>query len=163
MATAEEKTSRLLLKKSGMIPRHVSFGTPLVGGSRRPGLDDEAVRTGASFGKVPNQCGERGEMSGQPLVVGVEKRDPVMSGGADSRIAGGALALVALVDNAHVRVSERLDLRPAAVRRAVVDDNDFGGRVRLGDDRSERPGDLGLLVVQRDDDGKGLAVRCHVR
>src|ERR1700722_2379883 len=98
------------------------------------------------------------ELVGLPDVVGVTVGDVVAAGLAEAAVEGVGVAVVGLLDDPDL-AAKALEYIWGAVGRAVVEDEYFVRRTRLGEDRGEGLTDVGLGVV--DPHGRADRRRLH--
>lgn len=122
----------------------------VVADDREPGRIDPAPRIFAAQGS------DFFKKARFPLIVGVEQGDQVAPRLGNSPVAGGTLSGIGLADKTNQSAalfgSYDFDDRGAAIRRPVVDHDDFLRPKRLRQHGAERTGNLPFLVVERDND-----------
>jgi hypothetical protein len=102
------------------------------------GVGDEILETDTAGNEVSfvflDGLNHAGEKVGGEVVVVVNKHDVVAADLFEAGIASGAGATVGLSENAQARVGESVDNVGRAVGGAVVNENQFKIRERLGED-----------------------------
>lgn len=120
----------------------------------------ESAVDDAGFGVVGEVLQLGGELAGQPDVVGIEEGQQIGSRIGDGEVARGGRAAMVVAQYADACIEGGGDLR-GAIRRAVINHDDFEVVDTLGKDAGERFFDVGRAVVGRHDDGEKRACSWH--
>ncbi|HEX4481493.1 MAG TPA: hypothetical protein VH082_11820 [Rudaea sp.] len=121
-------------------------------------FDGAALHTHESkFGSGGEYVVDRGERSGEPEVIGIQKTDEFAGGGAEAGVSRGAgIAPLRRYDvNAFVVTETRTDCVEGSVRRTIVrNDNLHEFSAVLLEDRRDRAKHEVAPVVRGNDDGQ---------
>ena len=95
----------------------------------------------------------RRKRAGEPVVVGIEQRDPFAARRIDAGVAGGGRATVVVVpDDADVSIPRDVGRQLKRRLRAVVDNDHLHATDTLGQRASQRAFAQRLAIVDRNDD-----------